>query len=39
VNGAGYAVNIQTSGTGNVVRANNTQAGAAKGLTNITVTP
>jgi len=38
VKGPGYAINVQTSGTGNVVRASNTQTGAAKGLTNITIT-
>jgi len=38
VNAAGYAINLQISG-GNVVKADNTQTGAAKGLTNIAVTP
>jgi hypothetical protein len=39
VNAAGYAFNIQTSGTGNVVKVSNTQTGAAKGLANIALTP
>jgi hypothetical protein len=39
VNAPGYAIRIQTSGSGNLVRASNTQTGAAEGLTNITVTP
>lgn len=39
VNSTGYGINIQTSGSGNVVYASNTESGAARGLTNIPVTP
>jgi len=39
VSASGYAINIQTSGTGNVVRSTNTHTGAARGMTNIVVTP
>ena len=38
VNAAGYAINLQIPG-GNVVKADNTQTGAVRGLTNIAVTP
>ncbi len=37
VGAAGYAVNIHTKGTGNVVTATNTVSGAGKGLTNVRV--
>jgi hypothetical protein len=42
VNASGYAFNIQTSGgttLGNVVKADNTETGAAKGMANIAITP
>lgn len=39
VNSTGYGINIQTSGSGNVVYSSNTESGAAKGLTDIPVTP
>jgi hypothetical protein len=39
VDAAGYGIDIHTKGTGNVVKASNTVVGAAKGLTNIAVTP
>jgi hypothetical protein len=39
VNAAGYGINIHTKGAGNVVRSTNTVTGAARGLTNVTVTP
>ncbi len=38
VDAPGYAVNIHTKGTGNVVTATNTVSGAGKGLTNVRVT-
>jgi hypothetical protein len=39
VNAGGYGINIHTRGVGNVVTSTNTVTGAARGLTNITVTP
>lgn len=39
VNASGYGINIHTKGVGNVVRSTNTVTGAARGLTNITITP
>ncbi|MCU1675512.1 MAG: hypothetical protein JWM93_270 [Frankiales bacterium] len=39
VNAPGYGFNIQTSGTGNIVKADNTVTGAGKGFSNIAVTP
>jgi hypothetical protein len=39
VNGAGYAINVQTPVSGNVVHTDNTVTGARRGLTDITPTP
>lgn len=39
VNGSGYAVNVQTPSSGNVVYLSNTYSAAQRGLTNIAVTP
>lgn len=36
VNGAGHAIWVQSTATGNVVQCDNTQTGAASGLTNVT---